>query len=327
MNEIMLTLWISVAVAAVTTGILKFYKVKTFDAALLGLMLGGACFLYSRYGSSFHIGRYDRSIFKWLAMHWRTENFSNNWLMIVFAGFVVWWERAEYQAAEKRPSYCGMAVALGALALHIIAYRAQLPRISLLTVAILFWGCCYAVWGWGIARRLLFPVGYVMLCFSSYHLLHFTMRLRLMATALAELFLQGANIETVRQGTILISGEGGSRFQFDVADGCSGLRSLIVMTALAAPYAYFVMKGLWRKWVLFLLAIPLAMLANTLRIFTLGVVAKWIGMKLAMALYHDASGFIVFMFSIGLLIGTGKLLLKDWKALCHSLIQKIFSRT
>jgi len=326
MNEIMLTLCIGVAVAATTTGILKFYKAKTFDAVLLGLMIGSAYFLYSQYGSSFHIANYDRSIFGWIAMHWRAEDFSNNWLMIVFAGFVVWRERAAYQAAEKHPSILGMAVALGALALHIIAHRAQMPRISLLTVTLLFWGCCYAIWGWNVARRLLFPVGYVMLCFSSYHLMHFTMRLRLIATAMAELLLQGINIQTVRQGTILYSSAGGG-FQFDVADACSGLRSLVVMTALAAPYAYFMMKATWQKWALFLLSIPLAMLANTLRIFTLGLVAEWIGMRLAMSLYHDASGFIVFMFSIGLLIGTGKLLSKDWKTLWHSLTQKLTSRT
>jgi len=326
MSEIMLTFCTSVAIAAATAGILKFYKVKVFDAVLFGLMLGSAYFLYSRYGSSYYIERWGGSIFGWIAMQWRAEDFSNNWLMIVFAGFVVWRERKEYQATEKHPSYLGMTVALGALALHILAHRSQLPRISLLTVTLLFWGCCYAIWGWKIARRLLFPVGYVMLCFSSYHLMHFTMRLRLIATALAELFLQGINIATVRQGTILYSSAGGG-FQFDVADACSGLRSLITMTALAAPYAYFTMKGTWRKWTLFLLSVPLAMLANTLRIFTLGVVAEWIGMKLAMSLYHDASGFIVFMFSIGLLIGTGNLLSKDWKTLWTSLTQRITSRT
>ena len=64
------------------------------------------------------------------------------------------------------------------------------------------------------------------------------------------------------------------------------------------------------------------MVANALRIFTLGVVAEWIGMKLAMQLYHDLSGYIVFFISLLLLIAAGSLLNQDWKAKLCALRQK-----
>ena len=69
-----------------------------------------------------------------------------------------------------------------------------------------------------------------------------------------------------------------------------------------------------RRVLLFALSVPLAMLANALRIFTLGVVAEWIGMKLAMQLYHDLSGYIVFFLSLLLLMGAGAILDQDWRA-------------
>jgi exosortase/archaeosortase family protein len=120
----------------------------------------------------------------------------------------------------------------------------------------------------------------------------------------------------VNSGTVVLSAAGGG-FQFDVADACSGLRSLIVMTALAGPFAYYAAGGFWRKSVLFGLSIPLAMLANALRIFSVGFVAEFIGMDLAMTLYHDLSGYIVFFLAIALLLGTERFLETDWrKKLC-----------
>jgi exosortase len=142
----------------------------------------------------------------------------------------------------------------------------------------------------------------------------------------AEVLLHGAGIQAIRRGTVIYSGAGGG-FQFDVADACSGLRSLVVMTALAAPYAYFTLKGHWRKWTLFALSVPLAMLANALRIFTLALVAELIGMRLAMSLYHDFSGYLVFVISVGLLMGTGSLLEIDWRARWRAWKRSVTSRT
>jgi exosortase/archaeosortase family protein len=69
------------------------------------------------------------------------------------------------------------------------------------------------------------------------------------------------------------------------------------------------------------------MLANTIRIFTLALVAEWIGMRLAMALYHDFSGYLVFLISVALLMGTGSLLETDWRAKWRRFRQRAFSRT
>jgi len=228
--------------------------------------------------------------------------------------------------APKSPSWIGLGVVAASLALHILGYHSQLPRMSLMTVVGVGWGACYAIWGWKVARLLLFPAGYVLLCFTSYHLTHMTMRLRLLASLLAEVLLHGLGIETIRRGTVIVSGSG-TGFQLDVADACSGLRSLVVMTALAAPYAYFTLKGFWRPWLLFVASVPLAMLANTLRIVTLAIVAEWIGMRLAMALYHDFSGYLVFIIAVALLMSTASLLEKDWRASWLALKRRVISRT
>lgn len=296
------------------------------QTALFVAILTAAALLYIVRGSASNLESEPQSIFRWIEIQWRNDDFKYNWIMLILAAFVVYRKRDELRTAPKKPSALGMLVVLGSLALHVVGYHSQLPRASLVTVVGVAWGATYALWGWRFARLLLFPAGYTLLCFSSYHLTHFTWRLRLIASILSEFMLQGAGIQAVRRGTEIYSSAGGG-FHFEVADACSGLRSLVVMTALAAPYAYFTLKGHWRKWSLFLLSIPLAMLANTLRIFTLALVAELIGMKLAMSIYHDFSGFLVFVIAILLLKGTASLLEADWKAKWSKLKERAFSRT
>ncbi len=278
--------------------------------------------LFIAYGSDSDVAMEPSSIFGWVAIQWKNENFRNNWVMLLFSGYVIYRNRRALAEAEAKPSLIGLLVTVLSLGAHILGYRTQLPRLSLGATVGVFWGIPYTIWGWKVARLLIFPAGYAFLCFCGSLLMEVTMPLRLMASSIAVTFLHGAGIEAVRRGTVVFSAAGGG-FQFDVADACSGLRSLIVMTALAAPYAYLTMKGFWRQAILFAMSVPLAMLANALRIFSLGLVAEWIGMDLAMMLYHDLSGFLVFFLSLLLLIGTGAIVQIDWRArLCAFKPQK-----
>ncbi len=301
-------------------------RLDPLQTVLFLAICAAAVFLYSRYGSEYNVESGSTSVFTWIRMQWRFDNFKFSWIMPVVALYTVWLQRDELAAAPKHVSAWGFAGVFLSLALHVLAYRAQQPRISLITFATLIWSTTWAVWGWEVARRLLFALGYTVLAFIGFHLMHFTMRLRLAASQLAVFLLNGIGIPSVAQGTVVLSKAGGG-FQFEVADGCSGLRSLVVMTALAAPYAWFRLRGFFRRWALFLLSVPLAMLANTLRIFTIGMVAEWIGQDLAMKVYHDFSGYLVFFLAIFLLMATASLLEKDWKSKCASLLRRGTSRT
>ena len=281
--------------------------------------------LYTFLGTDSETAGGSRSVLAWFAVQWDYEDFANNWLMLPVAAVVLWTQRRRLAEAEVRPDWRGTLVVAASLAIHAAGYRAQLPRISLASVAGVAWGLALAVWGRGVARALLFPACYALLCFTGTVLVELTMPLRLMASGLACALLQGVGIEAAQQGTIVHSSAGGG-FSFNVADPCSGLRSLITMTALAAPYAYFTLKSNGKRLLLFALSVPLAMLANALRIFTLGVVAEWIGMKLAMQLYHDLSGYIVFILSILLLVAAGSLVDRDWRAILCKLASRKRSR-
>ena len=130
-------------------------------------------------------------------------------------------------------------------------------------------------------------------------------------TSAATALLNIIGIEAHRSGTAIYSAAGGG-FSFDVADPCSGLRSLLAMTALTAGYAYFTQKTLFKKWILFLACIPLAIASNVARVITVALVAEALGDKVALGLYHDYSTYIVFSVAVGFMIGIGVLLNTDF---------------
>ena len=283
--------------------------------------------MFHAYGNDSETHGANLSLYAWLAPQWKAKNgdYGYIWLMIPAACWMIWRNRFKMLQEESKPSVLGVLAVVACLVLHVIGFRSQLPRLSIASMAGLFFAIPYAIYGWKVVQWIVFPCAYILLCFTGSILSEFTMPLRKISSMMACFLFHGIGIEAVQIGTVISSNAGGG-FQFEVADACSGLRSLLVMTALAAPYAYYTLSTNGKRLLLFVCSIPLAMLANTLRIFTIGVIAEWIGLTLAMQLYHDMSGFIVFVISILLLKGTGDLFEKDWKKILCDLLPKKSSR-
>jgi exosortase len=131
--------------------------------------------------------------------------------------------------------------------------------------------------------------------------------LRMLSAKMATGMLNAVGLFAMRHGSAIWVGPGGEG-PLDVADPCSGLRSLLAMTALTAVYAYFTQKTLLKKWLLFLFSIPLAVFGNIARIATIALMSQAVGRDIALGLYHDYSGYILFTASIILMIAIGALL-------------------
>jgi exosortase len=185
-------------------------------------------------------------------------------------------------------------------------------------LVVLTWGVPFYLFGWQVAKQLIFPCTYLIFCIPLNFLDSITFPLRMLVTVIATVLLNGLGIPVERVGSGIHSLTGG--FDFDVAAPCSGLRSLLAMTALTAVYANLTQKTLIKQWILFLCAIPLAVIGNLVRITSIGLVAQAFGEDLAVNLYHDYSGYVVFAVGILLMVGIGGVLnlnlsevLKKWK--------------
>lgn len=272
---------------------------------------GGLFFLFHLHGNSQEIATCRRSLFLWLRSRW-VGDYAYGMLLPLASLAALWMRRRELAAAPRRADARGIPVVALALALHWMGVLAQQPRLSVVGLILLLWGLPFLIYGYGVARWLLFPCGYLLLAIPLNFIDSMTAPLRLFATAASAAILNGFGLEVQRVGSGLFS-SAGNPFSFNVAPECSGLRSLLAMTALMAFYAWYSQKTLAKKWILFLFCIPVAVVANICRIILVVVVAALWSQETAMGLWHDYSGYPIFLISILLMLTLDRLLNMDYR--------------
>ena len=287
---------------------------KVYSTAMLAVLatcLGGWLFLFT--GNTHEPAMYGPSAITWLVRQWQDtgSNSSHGWLVVLVSIVLVWMKRRKLAEVEKRVDWIALGVIVLALLFFWAGCRSQQPRLNVMCIIGMLWGIPFLLYGRHVARIILFPCVYLIFAMPMGFLSAVTFPLRRLSSMMSVAVLNGLNIEVARVGTAIYSAEPG-RYALDVADACSGLQSLIAMSALTAAFAYVTQKTLLRQWLLFLAAIPIAMIGNGARIVTIVVVAETIGLEVAMKIYHDFSGYIVFGVAVLLMASFGALIGKDY---------------
>jgi len=235
------------------------------------------------------------------------EDMSHGWLVPIVSLYAMWRSRGAFRAASGGASWVGAACVAFFLVLAWFGGRGEQTRIEQVSFIGLIWAVPFAFWGRGVERLMRFPAAYLIFTIPLSTLVDFlTIRLRLLSVVLATGFLNGVGFSVERSGTALFSHMPGRVFNVDVAEPCSGIRSLFAMMALTAAYAYFTQKENWKKCVLFVSSVPVAVVGNMVRIMSICVVASWFGQEAATGYYHDYSGFVVFLVGVYLIFFIGE---------------------
>ena len=274
-----------------------------FVAAALGAVAAVA--LFALYGFS---GMFVRAYHIYAFAE--EEDMSFGWFVPLFSIYVLWTQRTALAEAVRRGgfSWAGLAASLPFLGLALLGTRGVQIRLEMIG----FIGLCvtlpWTFFGWRCARLFLFPAGYLLFCIPMATFLDFvTIHLRYLASSTALTVLNGFGFAAVREGTAVIS-RGAHPFAVDVAEPCSGLRSLFALMALTAGYAYFNQPTWLRRGALFLCSIPLAVAGNVARIVSICVIASCADPQFAMGFYHDYSGYVVFIVAIALMVVVGEVI-------------------
>lgn len=292
-------------------------RTARIEIGFWAVVVGGLFFLFHLHGNSQEVETCRRSLFLWLRSRW-VRDFAYCQFLPLASLVAIWWRRREIAAAPKKGTVWGIPVVLLALALHWIGVLAQQPRLSMLGLILLLWGLPFLLYGYGVARWLIFPCAYLLLAIPLNFIDSMTSPLRILATTTAGSLLNGFGLQVKQVGSGLFS-EAGNAFAFTVAPECSGLRSLLAMTALMAFFAWYSQKTLVKKWILFLCCIPVAIIANICRIILVVAAAAFFGQEAAMGLWHDYSGYPIFLISILLMLLLDRLLNTDYRTLWKKL--------
>ena len=289
----------------------RLTRAAQLDIGFWAVVVAGLFFLFHLHGNSQEVATCRRSLFLWLNSRW-SGDYAYCMVLPLASLWALWLRRREITAAPHRANWWGAPLLVGALAIHWVGVLAQQPRLSAGGFILTLWAIPFLIYGWGLARWLLFPCGYLCLAIPLNFIDSMTAPLRLFATMVAGVVLNGVGLEVHRLGAGLFSGASNS-FAFNVAPECSGLRSLLAMTALMGFYAWYSQKTLVKKWGLFLLSIPVAIIANICRIFLVVLVAAFWGQETAMGLWHDYSGYPIFIISIILMLALDRLFNMDYR--------------
>jgi len=100
----------------------------------------------------------------------------------------------------------------------------------------------------------------------------------------------------LREGNVLIL----SNTTLEVAEACSGIRSLVSLLTLAIVLGYFSDRRLWVRTTVALSAIPVAVITNGFRVAGTGIAAHRFGAAAAQGFFHEFSGWLVFVAAFAL---------------------------
>lgn len=237
------------------------------------------------------------------------EDMSYGWYVPVFSLYVVWCERRKIAESVGEPSLAGLLLLVPFAFAGFLGVRGAQVRLEIVGFVGTLIGLVWMVFGARTMRRILFPALFLLFCLPFHTYLDIvTIHLRMLAVAIAHGVLQGCGVEVVREGTMLFSPTGS--FSIDVAEPCSGMRSLFAMMALTAGYAYFTQPTWVRRGLLFALSIPIAIVGNVSRILSIVLIAATCSSDFATGFYHDYSGYVVFLVAVFLMVAAGGFITK-----------------
>ncbi len=290
----------------------KLDFMKPWYALTAGLLL--LVGLFYAYGVTVWKGADGQSLFGWLYMMWSSESteavdYSHGMVIPLVSLWLLWRRRADLLKTFEtpQPHVFGAFLLAVAVGLHFAGLRMQIPHASALGFVIALWGLVWSFGGTEAAKLTRFPLAFLCFAIPVSFLAQATFPLRLFGSVASAEILNGLGIPTVRTGTAVFS-TAGQGFAMDVADACSGIRSIMALMALTAAYAYIFRQSNIERWLLFLMSVPIAAAANIGRIVTIAIVARFFGQETGMKVYHDYSGYLVFVLAVLLVIGINALM-------------------
>ncbi|NWF91205.1 MAG: exosortase/archaeosortase family protein [Ignavibacteriaceae bacterium] len=236
----------------------------------------------------------------------RNPNYSHGFLIPPVTAWLIWRQRSWLTAERSRATWWGAALLAPAALLQVVGLRGDVVALQGLSLVLAIAGAALQIHGVASFRRLLFPIAFLLFMLPLMpwfvHGLSYQLKFGAARGAVAIARLMGVIVQ--RDGVNLIFPGG----VLEVENACSGLRSLVALLALGALFAHLARCGAFRRVILFALALPIAVVANVVRIAALCVYAGIAGPQEAAGAFHTAGGFALFLLAFAMLAASKGLL-------------------
>lgn len=218
--------------------------------------------------------------------HWDQSDDSYGVVVPLVVLVLFWLKRRELLALEASTWSPALVLVVAGLGIHLLGFRVQQARISIVGLFIGIYGLIGLAWGPKWLRASAFPFFLFAFCVPLGSLaIPLTFRLQLLVTKLVAVVCHYVlAIDVVRYGTQLSDPTGS--YRYEVAAACSGIHSLVATCAFALVLGFYSLKRSWARLVMLASAIPLAVLGNLVRMLAI-VIAAEVGGQSAGNAVHD----------------------------------------
>ena len=243
-----------------------------------------------------------------LVRNWSSDDDMGHGYFVPFiAAYIAWQKKDELVGIAAKPNWWGLLIVLyGGLQLYIATLGAELflARTALVITLI---GAVLLLGGTEYLNKFKFPVFllFFMVPIPAVIYNQITFPLQILASQAAEFTLNTINIPTLREGNVLVL----PNQSLSVVEACSGIRSLLSLTFLSLVYGFFFEKRTWIQVALFFSTIPIAIVANAGRVTLTGILTE-VKPEWAEGFFHEASGWVIFMIALTMMIGFHQLITK-----------------
>ena len=281
--------------------------------ALTGLLVAGVfayLFLFFPYASGY--GEMRMRIIEAMRQLWTDPDWTHGMLMPPIVVALLIYKRKEIFIAPPEGSVWGLPVLALGFFVYWLGYKANIYYFGFAAGQILLAGAILWFLGVGYFWRLFF-----IWCFFAFiwplnavaQELQVAYHLRVVMVRFSSGFLNLIGLDNVRMGTSIqsVAADGvaqGEKYKLDVADPCSGIRSIFALLMVTALWGYLTLKQPWQRWVLFLSAPLLAIIGNFFRIILLVIGSLAFGTEFAIgenggtSKFHFMAGIFVFVVAL-----------------------------
>jgi exosortase len=238
-----------------------------------------------------------------LVSEWLSSADASYGLVLVAVALVVLWSRRSLFLSKVRssaPSAVGLSVLLCGLALYLVGMLGADIFLTRVSAVVVIGGVIAFLAGTAAARVVAAPLFFILLSIPPPALVvtALTLPLQMVASRIGEGVLLLVGVPVVREGNLLRLHSA----TLEVAEACSGLRSLLSLTAIAALFAWATETSWLKRITLVATAVPIAVVVNGLRVAATGIACETWGRAAAADPWHTMMGWITFAVSLALLL-------------------------
>lgn len=216
-------------------------------------------------------------------------DYSAGYFVPLIAAWMAWSDRRALAALPRHTCWWGVPALLGAQAVGMLGMLYMYGSLERYSIVLTVAAMCLLLFGPAVTWRLKWVLLFLFLMMPLPGRVHnaISLPLQTFATQSAVFGLECLGYLVSREGNVLRLTDQNT---LAIAEACSGLRMLTAFIVVAATLAAIVRRPRWQKVVLVLSSIPIAILANTLRLITTAVVYEGVGGENARRLVHDFAG-------------------------------------